>query len=82
MSVARRQTAEWEMPESAQSAVERVMRAGTCEAEAAACPGVLALVIGVGARVRSSAAAAAARSVKCVRILVSARRLPAQSTFA
>lgn len=47
------------MPESGQ-AVERVLRAGTCEAEAAACPGVLALigVTGVRARVRSSAAAA------------------------
>lgn len=45
------------MPESDQ-AVKRILRGGTCEAEAAACPGVLALigVIGVGARVRSSAA--------------------------
>lgn len=45
------------MPESGQT-VERILRAGTCEAEAAACPGVLAVigVIGVGARVRSSAA--------------------------
>lgn len=46
------------MSESAQAA-ERDLRAGTCETEAAACPGVLALigVTGVGARVRSSAAA-------------------------